>query len=112
MALAIHDELEDIDGKPWHYGLRLSCEKTLGMRISSDFLETANTPGATQKERRRIRQTAKRYTLEDGQLHYRDLDGELKICVASADVPTMLREFHDLPFGGHWGRGITLANIR
>ena len=111
MTLAIHDELEDIDDEPWYYALRVELQDDPWYENIIRFLETANAPGAIRKERQRVCQKAKRDTLENGQLKCNDLDGELKVYVASADVPAILREFHDSPFRGHWACDITLVNI-
>ena len=112
MTPAVRENLEDIDDEPWHYALRAELRDDPWYEDIIRFLETANALGGTRKERRRVRQMARRYTFKNGQLYYRDLDGELKVCVVSTDVPAILREFHDSAFGGHWGRDITLANIR
>ena len=47
---------------------------------------------------------AKKYTLRNDEIYYRDTDGELKLCLAQSEVPAVLTEFHESSFGGHWGR--------
>ena len=68
-----------------------------------DYLRTGEVhlPGAN--ERRRLRTMAKKYTLRDDELYYRDTDGELKLCLVQSEVPAILTEFHESSFGGHWG---------
>lgn len=111
MTLAICNKLEDINDEPWHYSLWAELRDHPWYEDIIGFLETTNALGSTRKQCQRIHQMAKRYTFDNGQLLYRDLDRELKVYVASKDVPTILRGFHNSPFGGHWGRNITLANI-
>ena len=53
-----------------------------------------------------------KYTLQNGELYYRDTDGELKLCLAQSEVPAVLTEFHESSFGGHWGKDVTIANLR
>ena len=55
---------------------------------------------------------AKKYTLWNDELYYRDTDGELKLCLAQSEVPAVLTEFHESSFGGHWGRDVTTSNLR
>ena len=87
MMPAVRENLEDIDDEPWHYVLWAELRDDLWYEDIIRFLETANAPGGTQKDRRRICQLARRYIFGNGQLYYRDLDGEMKVCVASTDVP-------------------------
>ena len=62
-------------------------------------------------ERRRLRTMAKKYTLRNDELYYRDTDGELKLCLAQSEVPAVLTEFHESSFGGHWERDVTISNL-
>ena len=55
---------------------------------------------------------AKKYTLRSDELYYRDTDGELKLCLAQSEASAILTEFHESSFGGHWGRDVTISNMR
>ena len=55
---------------------------------------------------------ARKYTLQNAKVYYKDMDGELKLCLAQSKVPAVLTEFHDSDFGGHWGRDVTISNLR
>ena len=62
------DDLEDIDDEPWHFALRAElCEDPWYAGIIQ-YLKTAEAPGETWNDRRRIRQVAKRYVLDGEQL--------------------------------------------
>ena len=77
-----------------------------------NYLRTGEVhlPGAN--ERRRLWTMAKKYTLQNDELYYRDTNGELKLCLAQSEVPAILTEFHESSFGGHWGRDVTISNLR
>ena len=36
----------------------------------------------------------------------------MKLCLAQSEVPVVLREFQDSALGGHWGRDVTISNLR
>ena len=40
---------------------------------------------------------AKKYTLQNYELYYRDTDGELSLCLAQSEVPAVLTKFMILP---------------
>ena len=80
-----------------------------GVLLIIDGLEKVHLPGAN--ERRRLRTMAKKYTLRNDKLYYRDTDGDLKLCLARSEVPAVLTEFHESSFGGHWGRDVTISNL-
>ena len=75
------------------------------------YLQTGEVHLLKANERRRVRVMARKYTLQNDELHYRDTDGELKLCLAQSEVPAVLTEFHDSAFGGHWGRDVTISNL-
>ena len=104
MSCGIDDEIEcafwaEVEDDP-HY------------RSITDYLRTGEVhlPGAN--ERRRLRTMAKKYMLQNDELYYRDTDGELKLCLAQSEVPVVLTEFHESSFRGHWGRDVTISNLR
>eukprot|EP00210_Caulerpa_lentillifera_P006538 g6244.t1 len=73
------------------------------------FLRTGEARGNTAKEKRRIRDCSRKFTLRDDQLLYLDLDGVLKICVPQQDTRALIGKYHN---SSHWGRDLTLAAIR
>ena len=104
MSYGIDDEIE--------CAFRAEVEDDPHYRSIVNYLRTGEVhlPGAN--ERRRLRTMAKKYTLRNDELYYRDTDGELKLCLAQSEVPAVLTEFHESSFGGHWGRDVTISNLR
>ena len=104
MGCGIDDEIE--------CAFRAEVENDPHYRSIVDYLQTGEVhlPGAN--ERRRLRTMAKKYTLRNDELYYRDTNGELKLCLPQSEVPAILTEFHESSFGGHWGRDVTISNLR
>ena len=104
MSCEINDEIE--------CAFRTEVEEDPHYRSIVDYLRTGGVhlPGAN--ERRRLRTMAKKYMLWNDELYYRDTDGELKLCLARSEVPAILTEFHESSFRGHWGRDVTISNLR
>ena len=104
MICGVNDEIEcafraEVEGDP-HY------------RDIVEYLQTGEVHLSRANERRCLRTMAKKYTLQNDELYYKDTDGELKLCLAQSEVPALLTEFHESSFGGHWGRDVTISNLR
>ena len=104
MNCGVNDEIE--------CAFRGEVEEDPHYRSIVDYLRTGEVhlPGAD--ERRRLRTMAKKCTLRNDELYCRDTDGELQLCLARSEVPAILTEFHESSFGGHWGRDVTISNLR
>lgn len=76
------------------------------------YLEISAYDGATKAERETTRRKAMRFFVRKDVLFYRDTDGGAKICLGGKDVKMVLREYHDGAPGGHFGRDLTINNIR
>ena len=104
MSCGINDEIE--------CAFRAEVEEDPHYRSIVDYLRTGEVHLPRANERRRLRTMAKKYTLRNDELYYRDTDGELKLCLARSEVPAVLTEFHESSFGGHWGQDVTISNLR
>ena len=104
MSCGINDEIE--------CAFRAEVEEDPHYRSIVEYLRTGEVHLPEANERRRLRTMAKKYTLQNDELYYRDTDGELKLCLAQSEVPAVLTEFHESSFGGHWGRDVTISNLR
>ena len=89
----------EVEGDP-HYGSIV------------EYLRTGEVHLPEANERRRLRTIANKYTLRNDELYYRDTGEDLKLCLAQSEVPVVLTEFHESSFGGHWGRDVTISNLR
>ena len=103
MSCGINDEIE--------CAFRAEVEEDPHYRNIIRYLQTGEVHLLKANERRRVRVMARKYTLQNDELYYRDTDGELKLCLAQSEVPAVLTEFHDSAFGGHWGQDITILNL-
>ena len=50
--------------------------------------------------------------MKSGELYHINPFGELKPCISQKEVPSVMEEFHDSAFGGHWGADVTLLGLR
>ena len=110
--LLVQDLEVGIDDEVKGYGFRAEIQRDPWYNDVISYLTTGNAPGKTKRDRMRVRRLACRFLLRDGELYYHDLDGEVKMCISQQEAPHVLREFHDSAFGGHWGRDVTLGNLR
>ena len=104
MICGINDEIE--------CAFRSEVEEDPHYRNVIRYLQTAEVHLPKANEQRRLRVMARKYTLQNDELYYRETDGELKLCLAPSEVPGVLTEFHDSAFEGHWGRDVTISNLR
>lgn len=105
-------EDEPIDDEPRHFALMVRVQGDPWYSDVLEYLTSGSAPGETSKERYRVRNKAKRYTVKEGELMRLDCDGELKTCIRQDEVANTLQHFHDSEFGGHWGRDVTIETLR
>ena len=95
MSCGVNDEIE--------CAFRVEVEEDPHYKNLVAYLQIGEVHLPEANERRRLRAMAKKYTFQNGELYYRDTDGELELCLAQSEVPAGLTEFHESSFGGHWG---------
>ncbi len=76
------------------------------------YLHGSSLSDLFENTRRKIRTQSKHFLLKEGDLYRVDRYGDLKLCIGQKEVPSVLSEFHDSAFGGHWGLDITLINLK
>ena len=55
---------------------------------------------------------ATKFIIKGKCLFYHDSDGGLKLCLGRKDIKEVLQEFHEGAIGGHFGRDITVSQVR
>ena len=94
------------------YALRAEVDEDNWCRDIIIYLKGGSLSHLSIAERHKTRTKACKYVLKSGELYHINPFGELKPCISQKEVPSVMKEFHNSAFGGHWGPDVTLLGLQ